>query len=183
MTIICALHDEERHCTWLGSDTHSNFCDSFMIETRQKWILGSHWAVGSTGGIRASGLYIKNLEEIDKIKHPFDVATKLRSLLIDDEFVPLDDRPGTGKQFSTMTMLANYNGVWSIDCAFGCLQVPSFFAEGSGQDFAMAAVSGARRALPTVSPEKIVAIAVGAAIELCDSFGGEIWLHCLRNGT
>ena len=183
MTIICALHDEERNCTWLGSDTKSSFCDSFMIETRPKWTLGRHWALSVTGGIRAGGLYENHIEEIDEIKDPFDVATKLRDFLVEDGWNPFDDRSGTGKQFDTMTMLANPNGVWSIDCAFGCMGVPGFFAEGSGQDFAMAAVVGAQRALPTESPEKLVAIAVGSAIELCKSCGGEIWLHCLRNGT
>ncbi len=58
MTIICALHDPEYGCTWVGSDTASNY-GGVQVETGTKWILSSCGTRAISG---AGEVWLRKLE-------------------------------------------------------------------------------------------------------------------------
>ena len=178
MTVICALHDPDAKCTWIGSDTQS--CNGDMrLDVGPKWTRWGAWAVGHAGEHRASNVIAHNAKRLfDDIDGPFTFAERLRSVLEADGFRQ-DEEPGS-KAFGQSFVLANPSSAWEISPDFAIVEARNrLAATGSGREVAKGAGHALRN---SVRCDIIVRAAVEAAIALDVNCGGTVYQERLSDG-
>lgn len=179
MTIICALHDSEHGCTWIGSDTSCNL-DSSQFPSHRKWSVNGSWGVGVAGDYRAQLLIDENIDVL-RGESPYRICLRIRDILQKDGFEPTRDNKGHGfPSFGQNIILASPDNIWSVDGALTpALMKVSFFADGSGWELAHGAVF-AVLAHAKLQPRAIIETAIKAAINGDTKCGGDVWLHKLE---
>jgi ATP-dependent protease HslVU (ClpYQ) peptidase subunit len=178
MTIICAMH-EPGVGTWIASDTMRGGSRKIVMD-KTKFTICGKWAIGVAGYARAADVLdiaTSSIAECDSIGA---VAVKLRDALRDDGFRQADNGDLT-VNYGTEFVVASAGGVWDVDAGFAITPIPAgrLHANGSGCDEAIGAAYAAR-ALGCVDGERIVRLAVEAAISNCQGCGGEPLVYLLR---
>lgn len=179
MTIICALHDPEHECTWIGSDTSCNLAGN-TYPSHPKWTVNGSWGIGVAGDYRAQLLINENIDVL-RGESPHGICLRIRDLFQKDGFEPTRDKSGHGfPSFGQNIILASPDSIWSVDGALtpALMNVP-FFADGSGWELAEGAVF-AMRAHAKLKPRAIIETAIKAAMNGDKNCGGEVWLHKLE---
>ncbi len=179
MTIICALHDPEQGCTWIGSDTQCGGTD-INFPSHPKWVVNGIWAAGIAGDYRAH-LLIQEASEVLARGSPHLICNGIRDVFLDDGFEPARDKDSAGFQhFGQNIILASPAGIWSVDtCLAAALVKEPFFADGSGWELAQGAFFAMRKH-STLAPRDVVETAIMAAMDVDGRCGGEVWMHKLE---
>lgn len=173
MTIICAMHDSQAECTWIGSDSLVTDGRTMAPHMPVKWAVGNGWAVGIAGDLRTVNVFKHYADKLFKdLKSPFEFTLRVRKIFDDEGYETAD---GSGaKNYAQDLILANSKGVWAICSMLSVVDIPSMelWADGSGQRFAL----GAAGALGSTSPENCVRKAIEMAIRYDAGCGGEPWI-------
>ena len=170
MTIICAMHDPDAKCTWIGSDGQCNDTGTIFTGVK-KWAAGEFWAVAAAGNLRTVNLLIRHSDALFlNLESPFEFSCRARDLLRDDDYnTDKDEGP---KSFRQHMILANYEGVWSIGPTFEVMEFGpgQFCADGSGYRLALGAAHVALG--KGISAEETLRLAIDAAKRYDDHCGG-----------
>ena len=180
MTIICALHDPEHGCTWIGSDRLIKRYSGRGMVLGPKFAVYGPWAAGVSGDGRVNDILINNAKKIlDALSGPMEFIDRFIAVLKEHGF---DLSPVTNEappNCSQSIVLAHADDEpWSITGDFCCIPGGQFTAEGSGGPYALGAAFAQRNT--QIPPRKLIEIAILAAIEHHTGCGGEVWLHKLE---
>ncbi len=181
MTIICALHDPEHGCTWIGGDRHV-LMGNIWSPGPPKWALHGDYAVGSCGYSRLHNIIEGARDELfHGLSDTLDFTNRLRRVLTSEGW---KSEPAAGKQeppdFDINVLLASPDGAWGIDGILGFDPVPPgvLIADGAGRELAFGAAFAAKRA--ALNPQGQVLMAINAAVEVQHNCCGEAWVHKLE---
>ena len=168
MTIICALHDEKEHCTWLGCNDRATIGDTPAPGAENKWLKFGHWAIAVTGSESVYNQYLQLSDE----KFP---KTSASILEVFDFLRSRYNKYNLGQQkgndsttsYGVEGIIVHADGrIWDFDSHLALSQVPPgrLWGGGSGIDYALGAdFINLKNA---VSAQERVKQAVQAAIEL-----------------
>ena len=114
-----------------------------------------------------------NLGEIGESKTASELADRVRSLVLADNFKPIDEKGALYFPGSSL-IIASDNAVYAVCGAFSVDKwaTDSLCALGAGGDFALGAGFAARG---RSAPERL-RVSLKAAIALNNSCGGEAWI-------
>lgn len=177
MTTIVAIRDGKR--TWIGSDMQATRGGTARI-SGSKWVPFGSWAVGIAGDLRAQSICAKHAKRLlDDLAGAFEFTERLEALLREYSFdlspAPDDATPNTAQDM----ILACPNTIWSICADMSIVEIPDYWAEGSGYRFALGAMSAADR-FKTIKSEDLARIALETAMKYDTGTGGDIWMDVLE---
>ena len=178
MTTIVAVRDGKR--TWIGLDTQGTR-GSLRLVCGPKWVRHGAWAVGHAGDLRVLNIMRHHAKRLlDDLEGPFEFTGRLMDILNECDFKLSphgnNHAPCTGQDF----ILANPAVMWRICSSSGFAPNEDFWADGSGQDFALGAMYANRAMRGTDDAERILRVALGAAMTFDTLTGGEVWVEVLE---
>ena len=178
MTIICALHDPNEQCTWIGGDTLIKDGGFLCPEIVPKWVTHNGWACGWTGHLRTLNVMEHYKEQLFESGNIFEIVHTLRKLLKNDGYTDVDSNISP-VDLDQMFLIANAESVWDVgsDFAFKQSNPETLSAVGSGCDYAFGVVHALEPY--NKSPKDIMTTALEAAIRYEADCGNDIWINCL----
>lgn len=176
MSIICAIKINGQ--TWIGSDTACRRDDE-VFESSPKWVVNGKWAVGVSGDMRVQALIEADYETL-LTGSPLEIGNNIRKAMLDDGFEAARDKNDKGFQhFGQYLILASNEAIYGLSGDLSpALRRQEFVADGSGWELAKGAYFAARK-MGVNRADRILELAISAAIEEDLSCGGQVWLHCL----
>ncbi len=178
MTIIAAIHDSKTKTTWVGSDTDASY-SGCRVHFGPKWHINGKWAVGLAGDGAAHNLLEQHSDRLFyNLSSAHEFTIRLRDIFKEADF---DLKPADGQappNSAQDILLANHDEVWIVPATFASFKAPWFWAQGAGLSIALGAAYAAEN-LGETCPQTILALAIGAAINLSTGCGGEIWVRKL----
>jgi len=177
MTIICALH-EPGVGTWIGSDTASIRSGIRCTDRGPKWTVVGSRAMGAAGSHLIASVIEAHADELlTGDQTPFDLARRLRKLLMSDYEYSAKGDPGEAPVLQAWVIYATETGVWHFTTDGGVYVVGAgrLCADGSGERVAY----GADHAMRKFCGETRICCALRAAIALDDGCSGEPWMLLL----
>lgn len=184
---------------WIGADGRTQVNGVVNAQRCRKWTLSpsGEWAISHAGAMSFIGM-TASIVAGDDFVWPADhgdagaiaVATALRlglqRLSRDGHGINArTDADSTVADWHYSPLLASPTGVWRCDSCLWAISPAiedAFHAAGSGEDFALGAMSVLRRA-GCSSAQRLVREAVGVASRLSATCGGEQWIHRMAVGS
>ena len=172
MTVITAIHDAEKHMTWLGSNSRATIGSFVAPAIDNKWFALHGWALGVTGsGPKLEALQAAASTFPQDAKQPFELLKFLKSAY---EAFDIGETDEGLKRYLGGGLLVHKSGaIWDFDNSFCMMSVPpgTFWARGAGMDLAI----GAARALQDhlSSPEEITRRTLEITIDIDVDCPGE----------
>lgn len=119
----------------LGSDTQSTIDDSRPVTTGPKWAVSGGKALAVSGYHLQNQIIRRNAEWLLEPADPWGVLERLKEVF-EPWIVPHGDRGPKNWDFSGILVL---DGIWRVSCDFSYWDGGSFWAEGSGREYAFGA--------------------------------------------
>lgn len=178
MTVLAALNYPGKG-TVIGCDrrasTSFHYTDNVI-----KWVVGDKWAVGQSGALRVLNLIDLYKDDLlSVVSSPVEFTINLATMLSESGVKAVADADDNVGNFQQSLLLANSEGVWSIDGSMAVVQHKpgELVASGSGWAYALGAGHMTRSAK---DPVVRVRSAIEAAVAFDPCCGGEPWLCHLK---
>lgn len=175
MTIICAAKGPDG--IWIGSDTECRIGDRRM-PTAPKWAFHNGRAIGISGLHRGVDLAKRYADSLLSDDDAWRASLYLCKLLQEDGWQP-DEKEKAIPTYELWGIAILGGQIYRVagDCHFSAQPGCTYFAGGSGMDFALGAMLECARSHD--EPALLVERGLEAAIALDSGCGGEPWVKKL----
>ncbi len=174
MTIIAAVRDAARRCTWLGADTRTMSSGTIISTTTAKCRVEGRYGVATSG-------YGGLASVVDATPGLFDgepsaavIANRIREGVEAASWRSKDDPGPRNYQISMIIVIGGE--IYDADCAFDLSLIDDheLWARGSGMEYALGAGHAMRR---TKDAKRRIEAALAAACRFDPGCGGAIHLY------
>ena len=168
MSIICALHDSQENCVWLGGNDRATIGDTPTPGPESKWLKLGNWALGMTGNecVHRQYLTLNQKEFPYTSANVLDIFDFLRTSYSDYDLGQKKGESST-TSYGVEGLIVHGDGrIWDFDSRLALTEIPSgkLWGGGSGIDFALGADFMNQQG--AMSPKDRVTMAVNCAIAL-----------------
>jgi ATP-dependent protease HslVU (ClpYQ) peptidase subunit len=165
MTIIASISTNDS--LYIGYNNGSVLGGTPVIGTSNPWIFFGDWALGITGESSVQRLLEMELNNIDNSeKSASEIINTISDVLTENDIGSKSEEEYV-KTFGIYAILANKDGrIWDVSGCLSLTEIPvgSFWAQGSGADYAMGAYYAIEKLNSTLGIKERIALCIDAAI-------------------
>lgn len=176
VTIIVAAKGTDG--IWIGSDRRSVRDHYPFRDGEPKWQTGANVTIGNSGYSR--GTYLIEPLLATRWENVWDLCLAIRKTLMDDGWRH-DDEKSAPINYGPGFIIILQDTIWFPDGGLTPAQFGNFAAAGSGAQYAYGAAYALNSSpfTPQQTPERVVRVAIAAAIAHDENCGGDPWVRKL----